>query len=212
MSEFKNEKYWGKFANDYDNGVDYIVGKEIQEEIIQHLSGEHDLGQVVEFGCGTGYFTKIIAKNANHVTATDLSNEMLNVVKQNLKGFKNITIQKSDCENSAFPSGKFDAVFMANVIHFIKHPHKALRESHRILKDGGTLLLVDYTGHGMKWLDKVGLGMRFVSKCGIPPRYFKTDLTPDEFRAMVTDAGFRIKNIKLIGEKSKALYLKGRKV
>ncbi len=211
MSELKKEEYWSKFANDYDEGLDYIVGKDIQQEIIKKLSEEHNLGDVLEFGCGTGYFTKVIAKNSKDVIATDLSDEMLEVARTLLKEFQNITIQKADCENVSFPSGKFDTVFMVNVIHFIKNPTKALRESYRILKDGGLLLLVDYTSYSMKWYKKMKLGIRFIKKCGMPPRYFQTNLSPDDLCSLVEGAGFKIEKIQLIGEKTKALYLKGRK-
>ena len=211
MSGLKTEDYWSKFAHGYDDGVDYIVGKGIQQEIIKKLSEEHDLGNVIEFGCGTGYFTKVIAKSAEQVIATDLSDEMLDVAKTQLKGFQNITIQKADCENVSFPSEKFDTVFMANVIHFIENPFKALCESYRILKAGGLLLLIDYTGYSMKWSEKMKLGIRFIKKCGIPPRHFQTTLSPDEFNSLVKDAGFNIERIQIIGEKTKALYLKGRK-
>jgi len=211
MPELKKEEYWSKFAHGYDEGVDYIVGKAIQQEIVKRLSEEYNLGDVVEFGCGTGYFTKVIAQNAECVIATDLSDEMLEVARTQLKAFQNITIQKADCENVSFPSGKFDTVFMANVIHFIENPFEALQESYRILKDGGLLLLVDYTGYSMKWFEKMKLGIRFVKKCGMPPRYAQTNLSPDEFSFLVEGAGFTLEKIQLIGEKTKALYLKGRK-
>ena len=211
MPELKKEEYWSKFAHGYDEGVDYIVGKAIQQEIVKRLSEEYNLGDVVEFGCGTGYFTKVIAQNAECVIATDLSDEMLEVARTQLKAFQNITIQKADCENVSFPSGKFDTVFMANVIHFIENPFEALQESYRILKDGGLLLLVDYTGYSMKWFEKMKLGIRFIKKCGMPPRYAQTNLSPDEFSFLVEGAGFTLEKIQLIGEKTKALYLKGRK-
>ena len=211
MPELKKEEYWSKFAHGYDEGVDYIVGKAIQQEIVKRLSEEYNLGDVVEFGCGTGYFTKVIAQNAECVIATDLSDEMLEVARTQLKAFQNITIQKADCENVSFPSGKFDTVFMANVIHFIENPLKALQESYRILKDGGLLLLVDYTGYSMKWFEKMKLGIRFIKKCGMPPRYAQSNLSPDEFSSLVEGAGFTLEQIQLIGERTKALYLKGRK-
>jgi ubiquinone/menaquinone biosynthesis C-methylase UbiE len=211
MIEHKKEKYWSKFAYGYDEGVEYIVGKTINQTIIKILSAEQELGEVIEFGCGTGYFTKAIAKNAKHVIATDLSDEMLEMTRRQLEKFQNVTIEKADCENPSFPSKRFDTVFMVNVIHFIQNSHKCLQESHRILKDGGLLLLADYTGYGMKWSEKMKLGFRFFRKCGIPPRHAKTNLSFDEFRSLVEGAGFKVEKIQLIGEKTKALYLKGRK-
>jgi len=211
MVENKKEKYWSKYACGYDEGVEYIVGKDIQQTIIERLSKERNIGEVIEFGCGTGYFTKVIAKNARHVIATDLSEEMLEVARAQLKEFQNITTQKADCEITSFPSERFDTVVMVNVIHFIENPYNSLQESYRILKDGGLLLLVDYTGYGMKWFEKMKLGIRFLKKCGKPPRYAQTNLSPDKFNSLVESAGFKVEEVQLIGGKTKALYLKGRK-
>lgn len=211
MIEQKKETYWSKFAYGYDEGVEYIVGRPIQQAILERLSEERNLGVVIEFGCGTGYFTKAIVKNAKHVIATDLSDEMLEEAKEKLKEYQNLTIEKADCESTSFPSEKFDTVFMVNVIHFIQNPHKCLQESKRILKDGGLLLLVDYTGYGMNWFEKMMLGFRFFRKCGIPPRHAQTNLSSDEFSSLVEGAGFKVEEIQLIGEKTKALYLRGRK-
>jgi ABC-2 type transport system ATP-binding protein len=211
MVRSKDEKYWSKFAQGYDDGVYYIVGEEIQLEISKRLLEEHNLGNIIEFGCGTGCFTKIIARAAKQVIATDISKEMLEVAKNQLKDCTNTTFEEANCENASFSSNTFDTVFMANVIHFIKEPKKALKESYRILKPGGLLLLVDYTGFGMKWSDKMKLGIRFIKTCGIPPRHFKTDLTPDEFSYLIRQAGFKIENIEVIDKNTRALYLKGRK-
>ena len=212
MSELRrSEDYWGRFADGYDEGVDFIVGNAIQKELLKLMSEEHELGNVIEFGCGTGYFTRVIAKNAKHVIATDISDDMLEKARTQLKDLKNITLRKIDCENTKIHPNKFDTVFMANVIHFIKDPNKALLVSHGILNTGGLLLLVDYTGYGMKLSDKMKLGMRFFRVCGMPPRHFKTNLSPDDLCTIVKNAGFMIEDIQLIGNRTKALYLKGRK-
>lgn len=207
--EDRKETYWSKFAYGYDEGVARIVGKAIQQTIFQKLSEERNLGEVVEFGCGTGFFTKAIVKNANSVFATDLSDEMLEQARVQLRGYKNVTVKKAACENISFPSKKFDTVVFVNVIHFIKNPCACLKESYRMLKDGGLLILADFTGYGMRRFDKLKLGIKFVMKMGIPPRHFKTKLSPDEFSSLVEDANFKVEEIQLIGGKTKALYLKG---
>ena len=71
MTEHK-EKYWSKFACTYGDDQNYVFGKTILQLIIKRLSEEHDLGEVIEFGCGTGYFTKAIAKKARNVIASGL--------------------------------------------------------------------------------------------------------------------------------------------
>jgi ubiquinone/menaquinone biosynthesis C-methylase UbiE len=211
MIKQKKETYWSKFAYGYDMGVNYIVGNEMQQRIIKKLSEETDLGEVIEFGCGTGFFTKVIAGKAKHVIATDLSDEMLEVAGKQLKEFHNITIQKTDCESTPFPSGKFDTIVMVNLIHFIKNPPGCLQESHRILKNSGLLVLVDYTGYGMKWFEKMKLGLRFFVTVGIPPRYAQSSLSPQTLSVLVEREGFRVEKVRLIGGKTKAVYVKARK-
>lgn len=210
MIEHK-EEYWSKFAYTYDEDQEYVVGKKILQAIIKRLFEEGDLGEVVEFGCGTGYFTKEIAKKASHVIATDLSDEMLEMAKTQLKEFHNITIQKANCEDTSFPSGRFDNVFMANLIHVVGNPTKALQESHQILRNGGLLLIVDFTGYGMNWFEKMKLGIRYLKKWGMPPRYAQNNLSPDDLASFVENVDFRVEKVQLIGEKTKALYLRGRK-
>jgi ubiquinone/menaquinone biosynthesis C-methylase UbiE len=209
MSERK-EEYWGKLAQTFDEDQRYIVGEAVQVAVVRKLAEERNIGEAIELGCGRGYYTGALAKNAKHLFATDLSDAMLAMAKIQLKEFRNITVQKADCENMSFPSERFDTVFMANVIHVIENPHKCLEESHRILRPGGLLLLVSYTAHNMKRFERVKMVIRFLRKWGKPPRYFKS-ISPDQLKDYMKNVGFEIEEVQILGDKTKALYLKGRK-
>ncbi|MFC1912198.1 class I SAM-dependent methyltransferase [Chloroflexota bacterium] len=211
MTDYKKEKYWSKFANTFDEEQKYIVGEAVQQAVIERLSRESDLGTLVEFGCGAGFYTKVLAENASHITATDLSDEMLAVAITQLKDRQNVVVEKADCEKTDFPEGKFNSVFMANLVHIIENPSAALQESYRILEDGGLLLVVSYTGYGMKWFEMMKLGIRFLRKWGKPSAHSKGKLSPDELRSLVENAGFQVEELQLLGDRVKALYLKGRK-
>jgi ABC-2 type transport system ATP-binding protein len=209
--EKREEDYWSKFAQTFDEDQKYIVGEAIQKTIVEKLSTERDLGNVVEFGCGRGYYTAVIAKNARKVVATDISDEMLELARRQLEGFPNITVQKADCYSTAFPAEAFDSAVMINLIHVIENPLNSLKESHRILKAGGTLLLASYTGFTMKRFDRIKLAIRFLRKWGKPCSYFQTGLSPNQLNPLVEKAGFKVKESQVIGDRSKALYLKAMK-
>jgi ubiquinone/menaquinone biosynthesis C-methylase UbiE len=132
------------------------------------------------------------------------------VARTQLKDLQNVTVQKADCEKTDFPDGKFGSVFMANLIHIIENPSTTLKEAYRILKDGGLLLIVDFTGYGMKRFELMKMGIRALSKGWIPRRYFR-NLSPDELRSLVEGAGFKVEEVQLIGDRTKAIYLKGRR-
>ncbi len=207
----QKEEYWSKYARTYNSDQEYVIGKTILHEITERIHGERELGEVMEFGCGVGYFTKAIAKNAKHVIATDLSDEMLKEARIHLQGFQNITIQKANCEDTYFPSGRFDTVFIANLIHVVENPIKALQESHQILKNKGLLLVVSFTGYGMNWFESMKLYIRYFKKWGMPPRHGQNKLSPDQLVSFVEDVDFRTEEIQLLGDTTKAIYLRGRK-
>ena len=211
MADYRKEEYWSRFANNFDEEQTYIVGDAIQQAVLERLSGESDLGELIELGCGAGFYTKVLAANASHVTATDLSDEMLTVARKQLKDCQNVEVEKADCEKTDFPDGKFDSVFMANLVHVIENPSITLQESYRILKDGGLLLIIGYTGYGMKRFEMMKMGIRFLRKWGKPLGYFRGKLSPDELRSLVESVGFKVEEVELMGDKVKGLYLKGRK-
>ena len=175
------------------------------------MAEEFDIGEAIELGCGTGFFSASLAKNARHLIATDFSDEMLAIAKTQLKQFRNITVQKADCENTSFPSENFDTVFMANLLHVIENPHNCLGESHRILKPGGLLLITEYTSHSMKWSKKIKLIVKFIKKWGKPPCYFEGKMSPEKLKALVKNLGFEVDEVQILGDESKAIYLRARK-
>jgi ubiquinone/menaquinone biosynthesis C-methylase UbiE len=211
QGENREERYWSRFAHSYDGDGEYVVGQPILQATVKRLSLERDLGDCVELGCGTGYFTRAIAGNARHVTATDLSDEMLEVARAQLREFQNVTIQRADCRNSGLPAESYDSVLVANLIHVVDSPRLCLHESYRILKGGGLLLAIDFTGYGIGLLGKAQLGLRYLKRWGVPPRHGRNRLSPDELRRLVESAGFTVTNVQLLQAESNALYLRGLK-
>ena len=205
------EGYWSRFAHTYDRDGEYVVGRPVIEAIVERLRRERRLGEVLELGCGTAFFTKVIAENSELVIATDLSEEMLEVARRQLSGLGNAWVQTADCERTAYPNERFDSLFLANVLHVIDNPARCLKESYRVLRDGGLLLVVDFTLHGMQRFEKMKTGIRYLQRWGIPPRRGRSDLSCEELACLVESAGFVVDKLELIEAGSNALYLKGRK-
>ena len=66
MADNRKEEYWSRFANNFNEEQTYVVGGAIQQAILERLSGESDLGELIELGCGAGFFTKVLAGNPMH--------------------------------------------------------------------------------------------------------------------------------------------------
>ena len=204
------EEYWSRFPDTYDRKMEYVVGKELRDEIIQELNRLPDLGKLVELGCGTGAFTETIVLKTKSMFATDLSDSLLSVASKRIGDHPKVTIQKENCMATSFPSETLDSVFMANLIHVVESPGTLLQECNRILKKGGTLVIVTFTDHGMQLWEKIKMGLRFVKSWGKPPAHTRS-LSPENLASMMKDEGFSVKTSKVIGGNVKALYIIGKK-
>ena len=211
MQEHKEEgDYWGRYASTYEGSIDRMIGPEVRKNLADILAGEHGLGEAVEFGCGPGYFTRVIARNAKHVTATDLSPRMIKAARANLRDLRNITFQVQDSESSSLPSGAYDTVLMANMLHTLDDPVKALKECYRVLKPGGRLLIINYTEEGMGPVERTLTFFRFALRFGFPPKK-NWPITSEKLRSFLAQAGFHIERMDLIQGRLNALYATAKK-
>jgi ubiquinone/menaquinone biosynthesis C-methylase UbiE len=202
----EKETYWSKFANDFEERTNYVVGKNDMELIETFLSKQKALGKTLEVGCGNGTYSKILILEAENFTATDFSDEMVAVAKERLKGVENVSVEKANCFNLSYPDSSFNTVFMANLLHIIREPEKAVAEGKRVLKKNGKLIVISFTTEGMTFFNRLGMIYRYLKTYGKPSPTAQT-LTVQKTRDMVKNCGFEIEEAKLIGNKSKAIFI-----
>jgi ubiquinone/menaquinone biosynthesis C-methylase UbiE len=200
-------QYWSRKANCFDAANTYIVGektlKAAQSWLKDQLKAEDS---ALEIGCGTGIFSTVIAEIVQHLTATDMSAEMLAKAKLRLRVYPNTEVKPADGNQITFTESAFDAVFMGNVLHIVRNPVTILRECHRILKQGGRMISIDYTMAGMPMMAKLAMGMRYVSKLGIPPRENKS-YRSEGLANLLQQAGFEIKDAQTITRETNVICL-----
>jgi len=110
--------------------------------------------RIADFGCGrTGHFvfpaSKIIG-DAGVIYAVDILKDVLNSINSWVRseGFVNIQTVWSDIEalnKTPIPSNSLEACFFMNVLSSLKKYDNALKEAYRLLKDGGTIAVVDWS-------------------------------------------------------------------
>ena len=89
---------------------------------------------VLELGCGTGYFTRELARSRADVIAIDVSPELLEIAKAN-GSTANVRYEIQDASALSYPSAMFDSVVGSSVLHHIAIK-AALQEIYRVLKPG----------------------------------------------------------------------------
>jgi SAM-dependent methyltransferase len=117
--------------------------------------GIHEGQTVADIGCGSGYFTVELAKRVGprgHVIATDLQQEMLDLLKKKLvaANIGNVTSKLTTPEDAKLPRGEIDVVLMVDVYHELPNPPATLAQIKRALAPGGKLALVEYRAEDPK--------------------------------------------------------------
>ena len=139
-----NKKIWDLYAPIYERAMrsDHKVYKAMYERIPKMIE-EKD---VLEIATGPGLLAKHVAHAANKMIATDYSDGMIAEARKGTYP-DNLTFQVADATNLPFPDHSFDVVLIANALHVLPEPEKALREIDRVLKDKG-LLIADQISKG----------------------------------------------------------------
>jgi ubiquinone/menaquinone biosynthesis C-methylase UbiE len=201
----EKETYWSQFADNFDENNNYVVGKADIDLVVKEVGAQKDLGKSLELACGNGTYSVALSKNADTLTATDFSDEMLKVSEARLSNLENVTVEKCNAFDIEYQPGSFDTVFLANLLHVVPGPEAIVEQVSRVLKTGGKIIVVDYTGEGMSFFNKLGLIYRFLKKYGKPDRNGKP-ITTKSIRPLLDAGGFRIERIDLLGERSKAVF------
>lgn len=114
---------------------------DVAEQVGELLRGH----TVLELGCGTGYFTDVIAETAQSVLATDISEAMLNVAREHGEGLENVQYRVVDALNLPTDLGKFTAIFAGFLwSHFKKEEQDAFIAGLRArIGSNALLVLID---------------------------------------------------------------------
>jgi ubiquinone/menaquinone biosynthesis C-methylase UbiE len=106
----------------------------------------HDLsGRVLEVGVGTGKNLPYYDYARVQLTGVDFSEGMLRRAKTlACKRHLPADLRQMDAEHLDFPGGTFDAVVHTFVLCSVPHPAEVLREMVRVLKPGGSLLMLEH--------------------------------------------------------------------
>lgn len=138
-------KAYGDFANLYDElmeDIDYEKWFHYIEDIFKKLNKKPE--KILEIACGTGNLTEYFCQANYKVTCSDLSEEMLTVAYEKLKGYKNVKILRQDMTELSLGKNKFDAIVSAcDSINYITEEEnllKVFKNAYEHLEDGGLFI------------------------------------------------------------------------
>src|SRR5262249_4999746 len=96
---------------------------------------------VLELGCGTGYFTRELARSGAEVVAIDVSPELLEIARANCPA-PNVQYQIENAYALSYEDAVFDSVVGSSVLRHLEI-EEALRDIYRVLKPVGTIYFIE---------------------------------------------------------------------
>lgn len=190
--------YYKKIGNEYNNIR--LDAKNDRENVIaiikKYANSKHK--KILDIGCGTGEYGKMMQKNGYKVVGIDKSETQINQAKQLIEAYE------GDATNLPFEDKSFDICTMIIMIQQLSKEDriKAFEEVYRVLKTNGILIIKTCSHEDLKY--------RFTAK--FFPRTLEIDKTryPDiiELRNELSIfSKVEIENSSIIVEKNKEKYL-----
>ena len=148
----KSQNFWDKNAGRYDRFMRKDAAA--YERLYRLLRPVVRQKTVLELATGTGLIAKHIVRSADHIEATDASQEMIEQAKQGVKSAK-LYFSVQDMFHLPYADQSFDVVIVVNALHIVPEPEKALSEIRRVLKDDGVLVAPTFTHADNAFFGKV---------------------------------------------------------
>ena len=150
--------------------------------------------RVLDVATGTGLAAEAALKiigPEGHLTATDISEQMVERARERLTGAINVTFRVDDGQEMGAADDSFDAVLCSLGLMFFPDPARGLAEFHRVLRPGGYAAVSVNTVPERSYNTRINtiIGRYVPSQAAAAERLFS--LGEERLQALFATAGFR---------------------
>jgi ubiquinone/menaquinone biosynthesis C-methylase UbiE len=142
----KAADYFNKLAGKF--GRTYIPGRSWQA-LAHALLRLLPAMVIADLGAGEGTLSQLLARGAKQVIAIDNSEKMVefgsNLAREH--GCGNLEYRLGDIEDPPIEHGSVDLALFSQALHHASSPQKAVLAAHRILREGGRVVVLDLASH-----------------------------------------------------------------
>lgn len=192
------KKIWDLYAPIYEKAMraDYKYYKFMYDRIPTKIQNK----EVLEIATGPGLLAKHVAYAAKWMVATDYSEGMIREAQKG-KYADNLTFEIANATNLPYEDHSFDVVLIANALHVMPEPEKALREIDRVLRDGGLLIAPNFVSHKAGVISRLWSGI--LKLAGIK---FEHQWSGEEYLAWLRKNGWKVQYKKSCPARISLMY------
>lgn len=167
--------FFGRVAGEWDEVRASLFGPGFTSPALLSLIDPR--WTVADLGCGTGNVAELISPCVKSVIAVDTSGPMLEAARKRLAGCGNVEFREGDLDGLPLADGSVDAGVISLVLHHLDDARSALRESFRVLRAGGLLVVIEMRAHDREEYKRL-MGHK------------RLGFEPGELEALMTEIGF----------------------
>jgi ArsR family transcriptional regulator len=173
----RSRRFFDALAPEWDRRKAELLGAaDLGREVLARLPS---CAVAADLGCGTGGLLASLAGKAAAVIGVDSSPRMLELARRACASLPKVELRLGELEHLPLREGEAEAAVLNLVLHHLRLPVEGLREAHRVLRPGGTLVLADLDRH-----QDPELAERFGDRW--------PGFAPGELEGWLAEAGFRI--------------------
>ncbi len=192
------KKVWDLYAPIYEKAM--RLDQKYYQYMYERIPTKIVDKEVLEIATGPGLLAKHVAYASKSMIATDYSQGMINEACKGTYS-KKLKFEVADATNLPYPDNSFDVVLIANALHVMPCPEKALLEINRVLRKDGILISPNFVGHKKGAISKLWSGILKIA--GIK---FEHQWTPDEYLKWLEEHGWNITFSKLLPSRISLMY------
>lgn len=147
--DLKAASYFQENAANWDKIRSLYVPERQVEDYLLEITNNLEIETLLDVGTGTGRMLKLFSPHTKQGIGIDLSHEMLGVARSHLENnaITNMQIRHGDMYDLALMDSSMDLVLFHQVLHFADDPLAAIRETARILRPDGIVIVIDFLPH-----------------------------------------------------------------
>ena len=193
-----NKKIWDIYAPIYEKAMH--MDKKYYSYMYDRIPVIIKDKEVLEIATGPGLLAKHVAHFTKKMLATDYSDGM---IKEAKKGEypNNLTFEVADATSLPYTDNSFDVVIIANALHVMANPDKALKEIDRVLREDGVMIAPNFVGHNKGARSKIWSNI--LKLAGIK---FEHQWTSDEYIKWLDEHNWKVIFSKLMPSRISLLY------
>jgi ubiquinone/menaquinone biosynthesis C-methylase UbiE len=154
------QQAYNTWASQYDTNDNKT--RDLEAKALRETLRAVDVERCLEVGCGTGKNTQWLLTKSKHITAVDLSEEMLAKAKAKVNA-GHVTFRQADLATEwVFAEGQYNLVVFSLVLEHIEHLEPVFEKVAHVLKPGGYV----YIGELHPFKQYSGSKARFDTEAG----------------------------------------------